>query len=193
MNFKRCKLLSIFLVVAMLVCPAKAASAFSDVSKSASYAEAAEFLSEIGVMQGDTHGNFNPENDVTRAQMAAILCRMFGEDENLSTDGSRFSDVSASYWANGYIVRAASLGIISGYSDGSFRPGNTVTYEQAIAMTLRAMGLAGEADAAGGYPDGYISIAQNNGLLSGLELQRGTPLSRANVALILYNYLNNNI
>lgn len=171
----------------LLMCPVLAASLFPDVDENAVYAEAVEYVNEIGIMQGDTQGNFNPEKNVTRAQMAVIVCRMFGETENL-TVSNRFSDVKADYWANTSISKAAELGIIGGYGDGTFRPDNTVTYEQAVAMVIRAVGGEEVAKEYGGYPDGYLLAAEENGFLDQISANRGGPFSRSNVAVILYNY-----
>lgn len=176
------------LAVALLICPALASS-FPDVADDAVYAEAAEYLNEVGIMQGDTQGNFNPNKNVTRAQMAAIICRMLGETESLEKTETNFSDVPASYWASGYIAKAAELGVIGGYQDGSFKPDNTVTYEQAVAMVVRAVGLDEQAVLAGGYPSGYISIATDYGYNEGFFVSMGTPMARKYVAMIIHNVI----
>lgn len=181
------KLLCIFLLCVVLACPAKASSTFPDVDENAAYAEAAEYLNEIGVMQGDTQGNFNPNKTVTRAQMAAIICRMLGENESTSANESGFIDVPTSYWAYDNIVTASSLGVITGYNDGSFRPDNTVSYKQAVTMIVRALDYENEANSEGGYPDGYLLIGQRIGLLNGISLTNETPLDRKSVAIIIYN------
>lgn len=182
-----------YLAIALCFCvgigmlTGEAAASFPDVDEDAAYAEAAEYLNEIGVMQGDAQGNFNPDNMVTRAQMAAIICRMLGETEDLPTDGNRFTDVPEFHWANGYIVKAEELGIINGYQDGRFKPENTVTYEQAITMAIRAIGGEELAQEGGGYPYGYLEVAESNGLLAGLPFQSGANISRANIAILLHN------
>lgn len=178
--------LATFLALALLTIPI-AATSFPDVPDNAVYADAAEYLNEAGIMQGDAQGNFNPDKSVTRAQMAAILCRMLDETEDLATDGSQFTDVPASYWANGYILKAADLGIIGGYKDGTFKPDNTVTFEQAVTMVVRAVGGETIAQESGGYPSGFLSIAKTYGFLSGVKVASGTEMSRANVAIVLYN------
>lgn len=165
-----------------------ATSSFADVDENATYAEAAEYLSENGIMEGDTNGNFNPNNYVTRAQMAAIICRMLGETA-VSGGSTDFSDVPASYWASGYIVKATELGVITGYQDGTFKPGNTVTYEQAVAMIVRAMNLEEHAVAMGGYPDGYISTAAENGYISQVFAKKGEALNRGQIAILIYNVI----
>lgn len=181
--------LTALLISGLLCCPASAASAFPDVPETAAYAEAAEYLNEIGIMQGDASGNFNPDKNVTRAQMAAIICRMLGETETLPTDGTRFSDVPASYWANGYIVKAAERGIINGYSDGTFGADRTVTYEQAVTMVVRSVNLTDDALISGGYPDGYIKVADEYGYLKDFTVSKGDTMKRKEVALLIYNCL----
>lgn len=177
--------LACILALTLLICPALAASSFPDVPDDAPYADAAEYLNEAGIMQGDSAGNFNPDRSVTRAQMAAILCRMLGET-GTAKDGNIFSDVPETFWANDTIVKAAELGIIGGYSDGTFRPDNTVTYEQAVTMVVRAMGLEDVAIEYGGYPNGYIEVADEYGFTWGLSVQRGEAMTRGQISILIY-------
>lgn len=149
------------LVLSIILCPAYAAS-FPDVEETAEYAEAVDYISEIGIMEGDNNGNFNPNNTVTRAEMAAIVCRVLGETDNL-TISAEFTDVPIEHWANGYISKAAELGIVMGDGIGSFFPADNVTYEQAVTMIIRTVGGEVEAEDEGGY--------QRNGLVLRL-LQR---------------------
>lgn len=170
----------------LLAYPAFAAGPFPDVDETAVYAEAAEAMKELGIMVGDEKGNFNPNKTVTRAEMAAIVCRMLGETVDLTT-ADTFVDVPISHWANGYIAKATSSGIIGGYGDGRFGSSDAVTYEQAITMLVRFLDYEYEAKSAGGYPDGYIMIAQDLGLLKGINVKNGVALDRGNVAIIIYN------
>lgn len=189
MKAKFRRLLAGLLIGGMLTCPTLAVSSFPDVDENAEYAEAVEYLKDVGIMEGDDKGNFNPNSTVTRGQMAAIICRMLGEVEDLTKDGNRFSDVPTTHWANVYIARAATLGIITGYDDGRFGPDDKVTYEQAITMIIRSLHLNSEAVAAGGYPDGYISIGNEYGYTEGLTITKGTPLKRWQVSVMLHNAL----
>lgn len=161
-------------------------AAFPDVDDSADYAEAVEYLSDIGIFSGDDRGNFNPDNAVTRAEMAVLLCKMLGETEDL-TRSDTFTDVPREHWANPYVTHASELGFVSGYGDGTFGPGNSVTYEQAVTMLVRAIGLEDEAIALGGYPDGYIAVAEQYRITKDIDATQGYGLSRKNVAIMLYN------
>lgn len=178
------------LAVILMASNAYAGSVFPDVDDNAGYAEAAKYLNEIGIMQGDEKGNFNPDKTVSRAEMAAIICRVLGETENRRVS-SRFSDVPENHWANGYIAKIAELGIINGYGNGKFGPSDSVTFEQALKMIMNALGLEDAAIAAGGYPDGYISAAHDCKITSQISAQKGNHLRRWETASIIYNGLRN--
>lgn len=120
--------------------------------------------------------------------MAAIVCRMVGESGELPAEKGPFRDVSASYWANGYIQKAVSLGIISGFGDGTFRPESTLNFNQGIAMLIRSVGLKEVAEKAGGYPNGYLAVARQYNFLTGINVQRTSNLKRYEIAMMIYNY-----
>lgn len=189
MKSKVQSLLAVFLIGAVLICPVMATSSFPDVDENASYAEAAEYLKDVGIMRGDSNGNFNPNQTVTRAEMATIICNMLGETEDLTVSDT-FSDVPTTHWANKYISKASELGFVSGYGNGNFGPSDKVTYEQMITMVACTMNMKELAITAGGYPDGYVATASEQGFLDGIQAQTGEFLNRATVAQVLYNILN---
>ena len=86
------------------------------------------------------------------------------------------------------VGKASELGIVGGYGDGIFGPSDPVTYEQAVTMIVRAIGEGDKASSYGGYPDGFLLVAQEHGLLEGIQAARGQGLSRSSVAVLLYNY-----
>lgn len=187
MRFRIQSIAATILAIVLLTCPALAASAFPDVNENAEYAEAVEYLNEVGIMVGDNQGNFNPNKTVTRAEMATIICRMLGETENMSSS-TAFTDVPVGHWANAYVGKAAELGIVNGYGNGKFGPSDPVTYEQAVTMVIRATYGDKEANDVGGYPDGFLEMAKIYGLLDGVHAKKGDALSRSQIAIILYNY-----
>ena len=172
------------LSVALLSSTVSAAT-FPDVDANADYAAAIEYVSEIGLMVGYGDGTFQPDKTVSRAEMATVLCKMMEEDWDLKQDGSVFSDVPTTHWANGYVVKAAALGCLSGYGNGKFGPDDTVTYEQALTMVINTFGLGEFAGTRGGYPDGYISVAHECGYTEGIAAEKGDYLTRAQIAQIL--------
>ncbi len=178
---------SLLLVLVMCLSETVLAASFPDVNSNADYAEAVDYMSEIGIMVGNEQGNFNPVKTVTRAEMATVICRLMGEDEGSPTEQALFPDVPVGHWANSYVSKAAELGVVNGYDNGNFGPADTVTYEQAVTMVMRAMGCEGFAQASGGYPDGYLTVAEEFGYLGGLHLSIGDKMSRSDVAVLLYN------
>lgn len=178
------------LVGAILVCPAMAASLFPDVDEYVCYAEAVELVNDAGIMCGDDKGNFSPNKTVTRAEMATIVCRMLDETENLAISNT-FTDVPNTHWANKYIVKAAELSIVNGYGNGKFGPNDPVTYEQAVTMVVRAVGRTGRIQVPTNYPDDFLQIALDNDWLDGISAEKGEFLSRADIAVLIYNYYMN--
>lgn len=178
------------LVFFVLLTPTHVA-AFSDVAANVSYADAVAYVSQRGIIEGYSDGEFKPNNTVTRGQISAMICRLVGESENLPVNGNLFSDMPTSVWCNGYVTKAVSLNIINGFQDGTFRPNHVVSYNQAIAMLLRAFGLRGEAESAGGYPNGYWTVANQYGFLDGVSTKSpsNAGIRRYEVAVIIYNYI----
>ena len=162
-------------------------ASFPDVAVASKYYAAVEYVNGEGLMVGDNNGYFNPENPVTRAEMAVIICRVLGETVSNSAS-SKFTDVPETHWANLYIEKVADLGIVSGYGNGLFGPSKDVTYAQAVTMVVRALGEENNAAGRGGFPDGYLSVAADLGLLSSIQSSKSEKLSRGNVAILLFNW-----
>lgn len=171
-----------------------ASAAFSDVGAGSWYSDAVNYVNDAGIMVGDDKGNFNPDKPVTRAEMAVVICRTLEKtlDEEdylpIYVAAENFSDVPESHWANMYINKVSFLEIVKGYGNGRFGPSDNVTYEQAITMVIRMLKAEDDAENQGGYPGGFLKVAENMGLLAGVRAAKGEKMSRANVAVLLSNY-----
>ena len=161
-------------------------STFPDVKQDADYAKAVEKLVSLKILSGDENGNFNPDNIITRAEAAVIICRMIGVEDILEST-SVFTDVPSSHWAAEYISKAAELEIISGYGDGTFGPDDPVTYEQMIRMLVSAWGYDDLAKKYGGYPDGYLQVAKEFNIFNDVHYKKGEYAIRSDVAKMVYN------
>ena len=157
-NLKKLLALVVACVMVFGVVASAAVVNFPDVASNAKYAEAVKVLSGLNVINGDDKGNFNPDQNVTRAEMAKILCTLIGAGTQGQVD-SGFADVTAAHWASGYVKHAKGLGIIAGYNDVEFGPEDNVTYEQAIKLIVAALGYTYMAEDKGGYPSGYMMVA----------------------------------
>ena len=184
---KLSKVLSLVLAVMMLL--GMQTFAFSDVPATASYAEAVQVLSALDILTGYEDGTFKPEGKITRAEYATIVCRILDMgDVGANKVGGYFTDVTADHWASGYIATAAQLGIVNGMGDGTFAPEAEVTYEQSVAMLVRALGYERKAQSMGGYPTGYMMIANQESITVGTATTAGGA-ARSTVARLTYNAL----
>ena len=110
-------------------------NSYSDVVAGAWYNHAVSTLSAMGIVKGDSHGKFNPNAPITRAEFAAIAARF---DDKANTTAVDFSDI-ASHWAKDEISAAANNGWINGYTDGTFRPNNKITRAEAMTLVNRVL------------------------------------------------------
>ncbi|NJM23538.1 MAG: DUF1565 domain-containing protein [Richelia sp. SM1_7_0] len=100
-----------------------------------------EALYEKGLISGFPDGTFAPDAPITRAQYAAVISKTF---QIPSTNKIRkFTDIQPNFWATSAIYQGAGMGFISGFPDGSFRPGQNLTKVQAIVSIVSGLKLQG--------------------------------------------------
>ena len=128
---------------------------FTDVDDGAWYAEAVNALASLGMINGVGDSRFEPERSITRAEFTAIAMR-FAE---LDTDGENiFSDVGDDDWFYDVVVGSIKYGWINGYSDGTFRPDETITRAEVATITNRMLGRAADEDYVDGRSDALRSF-----------------------------------
>ncbi|MCI7280830.1 S-layer homology domain-containing protein [Dysosmobacter sp.] len=108
-------------------------------------------MTGLGIVQGRSADTFDPKAPITRAQFAAICARF---DTGKSSGTQTFTDIKG-HWAEKYIERAAELGWIKGFEDGTFRPDTYITRAQAMTMINRVLNRIPE---------------ENNDLLAGMNI-----------------------
>lgn len=150
--------------------------------------EAVRVLSEIGIIYGMTDDEYGPDSLTTRGQMASIILRMLNLDNISVPTAQVFSDVPLTHPNFNDITSAYTLGIAEGIGDGSFNPDGNVSYTEAVKMVVCALGYDVLAEAKGGYPAGYYTVAAQIDLTIGIEL-RNEAIPRSDTALLLYNAL----
>lgn len=160
--------------------------AFSDIYDSNVY-DAVEKLSEFSIINGYEDGTFRPNNTITRAEFAKIIVAMANLYQKTNT-GYTFKDVSG-HWAKEYITIAQEKGIINGVSNDMFAPDDNVTYEQALKMIVCALGYGEDAETIGGYPNGYIEMANDIGIISRVDFVNDNYATRGDIALIVEDAL----
>lgn len=126
-------------------------------------------MTGLGIVQGYNSTTFDPSAPITRAQFAAICARF---DTGKSSGTQTFTDIKG-HWAEKYIERAAELGWIKGFEDGTFRPDTYITRAQAMTMINRVLNRIPE-DASDLLPDMNVWPACNPGDWFYLAVQEAT-------------------
>jgi|GEM_PF-3597759 S-layer domain protein len=115
---------------------------FDDVTEDHWAAKVIDSLAKQGLMKGKEEGKFMPEEQITREEFVTILLRSIGEEAEPKE--TRFSDVQKSDWFSGYVEKASELGLVKGYSDGSFGAGQEITRQDMAVLLLKAAEITGK-------------------------------------------------
>lgn len=141
------KLLAMVLALVMTLSLAVSASAVkADEKINEDYAEAVAVLNGMGVFKGYEDGSFKPENNITRAEVATIIYRIYTGDvakndkSGLYASYNKFTDMAGAGWAAGYIGYCSNAELVKGYPNGTFQPSGNITGYEVLAMILRAVG-----------------------------------------------------
>jgi hypothetical protein len=138
------------LLLALCTMTSTSVSAFTDVTGEGK--KEIDELFDRGIVKGVSETEFVPENNVTRAEFAALITRAFEIPEKTYTN--QFTDVSADDWFAGAVSAMHEMGIIEGYA-GKFNPYDNITHEQSCKiLTLIFEDIAEEIT----YPYAYSSI-----------------------------------
>jgi len=176
------KLVSLLLVLALVFgafVPAFAATQEDAVAK----------LQEMNIVTGYANGDLALDQNITRAEYAAIAVRMLGLEDlaAMSDYATGFGDVPAGQWYTGYVNVAAGKGIVNGYGNGSFGPSNQVTFAEAVTMMVRLVGGTVEG---GTWPENYLAKGAELGLLKDAPVANvQAPANRGTVFTLAYNAL----
>ena len=142
------KFLSLVLALVMTMSLVTVSAGAKDFGDSAdlsgeAYEEAVNVMSEMGIIDGYSDGDFRPQGTLTRQAAAKIIaCMMLGKTtaESLGTQAAPFKDVPVGSTFAGYIAYCVESGLIDGYADGTFRPQGTLTGFAFLKMLLTALG-----------------------------------------------------
>lgn len=180
MRKKLSALLAAALAVSMLTLPAGAVS----------QSTALETVRALGILAGDSQGNLNLSSTVTRAEFVTMMTAASSYKDTVGSGYgvSLFKDVKSSHWASEYIRLAVEQNWMTGYTDGTFRPGRTITLEEACTALLRLLGYDAST-LAGSFPTAQLSKAGAVGLLDDVTAKQGQTLTRQDCVTLFYHLL----
>lgn len=177
---------------------------FADVSDSAWYYNAVQYVAQNGIMTGYSNGKFGPDDKLSRGQFATVIYKMNGQPEVKFY--LLFPDVNATDWYRNAVIWSYENGVITGYGNGKFGPDDLITREQMAVMMYRyaqkkGKTMSGEAaldsyrdsQHVSGYAQSAMKWAVGNGIITGIY--NGTLLnpqgyaSRAECATILQRFV----
>ena len=216
MNNKHKKHISCAVAAALaLTCAAPAvpasAASYRDTNRT-NYEKAVDALSDAGIINGYPDGTFRPENSISRAEISKILSSVIlngyneedaekADDKTVHADirdsalmtgnGAAFKDVDRTNWSAPYIGVSSACGIVTGYTDNTFRPSKTITYNELTAMAVRACEYD-MSKVTGAWPANYVAAAKEIGLYNGMKdfdpaKDGSNHATRGNSAIIINN------
>lgn len=168
---------------------------FKDITPSHKQSNAIAYLKKTGYIGGYDDGSFKPENTVNRAELLKIL---IGERYNTAGYNNCFKDVKDEWFAP-YVCYAKAQGWISGYTDGTFKPAQTVNRAEAIKMAIEVFGLELPSVQSNPFSDvdkstwfaPYVQIAKVSGLFDNSMTSYGASngMKRGDISDIIYRLL----
>lgn len=179
-------------ISAALVCGCLALSLALPVgaAQAAGEQEAVQVVNALGIMVGDQNGDMRLDAPVTRAEFITMAVKAApggGQVGRAAT--SPYPDVPWTHWAAGYVEAGVAAGLISGYSDGTFRPTNRITLAEGATIALRLLGYGPE-DFSGAYPTGQLAKYRSLQLDPGLwAAAAGDQLTRRDAMYLFYNLM----
>ncbi|WP_256762422.1 carboxypeptidase regulatory-like domain-containing protein [Cohnella sp. WQ 127256] len=156
---------------------------------------------KLGLIQG-YNGQFKPDGDITRAELATILVKAFDIQAGTGTNAT-FTDING-HWGEGAILILAQAGVINGYKDSTFKPDQAISREEMVAMLLRIVNISALtkdsakgnfADLSNSFAAAEIKEAAQAGIIDGKSKDKFDPKSdttRAEALTIIKNVLSLN-
>jgi len=193
------KIFAIILTISMILSLGLVGQAveFTDVPVTHERYEAITELAGRGIINGYGGENdtyiFKPDQAVTRAEMAKLIATMFSISDT-TTGANIFSDVADDFWARNFIIGAKDMGIINGYTDGTYKPNKEVNWQEAVKMIVCALNWGTAAEETYPNPEGdwaycYRTMGQKLGLTQGAVMTYTDPAPRGVIAQLFYNAL----
>ncbi len=158
---KICQIFQGFLICSFLLAPLAQAS-FTDIASTNGNYVAITTLVDQGVIEGYSDGTFKPDQEVNRAEALKIILEGMNIAVEESSAGVVFSDVKSSDWFFNYVGTAVKLGIVKGYSDNTFLPGQNVNRAEAMKMLALAGGVTLDTSDSSPFESAFYDVATSD-------------------------------
>jgi hypothetical protein len=159
---------------------------FADVVKRHPYFEGIEGLYRTGVIAGYEDGSFKPQQTVNRAEMTKMVMEALGT-KLLVKDKNCFPDVKTEWFAT-YVCAAKRLGIVGGFPDGRFGPGEVISTAAAYKIVLEAW-FESIPETTGPWFSKYFAFASDRGLGHSTRVEPSKSMTRGEMAQLVWNVM----
>ncbi len=152
--------------------------------------EVSQVITALGIMAGNGSGDLELSRTVTRAEFITMALKASPNGDQVGeASTSPYPDVPYTHWAAGYVEAGVAAGLISGYSDGTFRPGSSITLAEGATIALALLGYTAQ-DYSGAYPTPQMALYHSLGLDQGVAAQSASePLTRHDAMYLFYNLM----
>lgn len=151
--------------------------------------EVSQVVTALGILDGDSAG-LELSRPVTRAEFVTMAVKASPSGDQVGeASTSPYPDVPYTHWAAGYVEAAVAAGLVTAYSDGTFRPDSPITLAEGASMVLALLGYTAE-DFSGAYPTPQLALYRSLGLDQGVSAQKAAgSLTRQDAMYLFYNLL----
>ena len=190
-NLKRALSLALATVMTVGMMVVGTGASYADV-KATDNVEAIEVLQAVGIMTGDEKGNFNPDANVTRNEIAVIMSNLLNLDYDYYRGTNPFTDVPS--WAAPYVAACYAEGVVAGIGGTLYGGSNNVTAAEASLMIMKALGyFQYQNDFGDDWQIATIRQASYINLFDGINANAETALTRNQIAQLVLNGLKANM
>lgn len=149
----------------------------------------AEALVNLNILKGYEDGTLRLDNKILRSEFITLVVRLKGYHHDADIDDIKinFKDIEVKHWAYNNIKLAVKYNIVAGYPDNTIAPNNNVTYAEALAVLINALGY--EDTLEGNWPNNVVEKATELKLDSNLSIEANTQITRGQMSVIIYNAL----
>lgn len=159
---------------------------YSDIPANASYANAANRMAALGIIDGIENSNYKPNNKLSREQFIKIAVTAAGLSKNAEKmmGKTAFTDIDPKSWSSGYVNLALNKGFIKKTADNKFYPYKDITYVEACTIAVQVLGYT-DKEIKVAISDNFIKKAKDLGLTKGINLGSRDKLPKWAAALLI--------
>jgi len=158
-----------------------------EVTEESTYGKSATGL--LSALEIIDYSEENLDEKITRGEFFKMVCLATGY-EGTKSEELLFYDLPLDHQYEPYIKTLAKIGIIGGTADGKVLPDGEITFGEASAVLVKSLGYSVAAEAKGGFPTGYLAVANQLDLFDSVENSLSGTLTKGDAAVVMENALN---